>query len=98
MDSSASSAPGIALPAPPEDPLGIALLLAFIGGYLDAYTWIVHGVMANAQTANLVLLRVHGTTGRWEEAWPFVTPMLAFAAGIVLLLCERKQTRDWRLR
>jgi hypothetical protein len=25
-------------------------LLAFAGGYVDAYTWIIHGVMANAET------------------------------------------------
>ena len=30
----------------------VALLLAFAGGYIDACTWIIHGVMANAQTAN----------------------------------------------
>ena len=43
-----------------DETVQISLLLAFAGGYLDAYTWIVHGVMANAQTANLVLLWVHG--------------------------------------
>ena len=30
----------------------VALLLAFAGGYIDVDTWIIHGVMANAQTAN----------------------------------------------
>ncbi len=44
--------------------MSVALLLAFAGGYLDAYTWIIHGVMANAQTANLVLLWVHGTAAQ----------------------------------
>jgi hypothetical protein len=34
-----------------DETVQISLLLAFAGGYLDAYTWIVHGVMANAQTA-----------------------------------------------
>ena len=42
-----------------DETVQIALLLVFAGGYLDAYTWIIHGVMANAQTANLVLLWVH---------------------------------------
>ncbi|SPP93402.1 protein of unknown function [Bradyrhizobium vignae] len=36
-----------------DETVGIVLLLAFAGGYIDAYTWIIHGVMANAQTANL---------------------------------------------
>ncbi len=37
----------------------IASLLALTGGYLDAYTWIVHRAFANAQTANLVFLWVY---------------------------------------
>ena len=37
-----------------EETLPAALLLAFAGGYLDTYTWITHGILANAQTANLV--------------------------------------------
>src|SRR5512139_2981954 len=39
-----------------EETVPVALLLALAGGYLDLYTWIIHGVMENAQTANLVLL------------------------------------------
>lgn len=73
-----------------EETLEIALLLAFAGGYLDAYTWIIHGVMANAQTANLVLLWVHGTSGRWQEALHFAPPMLAFAVGVVIASLLRR--------
>jgi uncharacterized membrane protein YoaK (UPF0700 family) len=61
----------------------IALLLASTGGYLDAYTWIIHGVMANAQTANLVLLWVHGSAGNWADAFHFVPPLIAFAVGVI---------------
>lgn len=67
-----------------DETVPTALLLAFVGGYLDAYTWIIHGVMANAQTANLVLLWVYASTGNWDEALHFVPPIIAFAAGIVL--------------
>jgi uncharacterized membrane protein YoaK (UPF0700 family) len=67
-----------------DETVPVALLLAFTGGYLDAYTWIVHGVMANAQTANLVLLWVHGSVGDWAKALHFVPPILAFAVGIVV--------------
>src|SRR5258706_7564183 len=77
-----------------EETLQIALLLAFSGGYLDAYTWIVHGVVANAQTANLVLLWVHGTAGQWEEALHFVAPMLAFAVGIVIASLLRRMAEN----
>jgi len=67
-----------------EETVLVALLLAFAGGYLDAYTWIIHGVMANAQTANLVFLWVYGMEGDWAKALHFVPPMLAFAVGIVI--------------
>ena len=35
--------------------------------YLDADAWIIHGMMASARGANLVLLRIHGTAGRERE-------------------------------
>lgn len=69
---------------PREETLLIACLLALTGGYLEAYTWIVHRVFANAQTANLVFLWVYMTTGEWKEADRFVLPLLAFVVGVVL--------------
>ena len=77
-----------------DETVQVALLLAFAGGYLDAYTWIIHGVMANAQTANLVLLWVYGTAGEWARAFHFVPPMLAFAVGIVMAACLRRATGE----
>src|SRR2546421_1630829 len=67
-------------------------LLAFAGGYIDAYTWIIHGVMANAQTANLVLLWVYGSIGDWTKALHFVPPILAFGAGILVAAWLRRAT------
>jgi uncharacterized membrane protein YoaK (UPF0700 family) len=77
-----------------EETRQTALVLAFTGGYLDAYTWIVHGVMANTQTANLVLLWVEGAAGRWDEAMHFVPPMLAFAVGIATSVWLRRLAED----
>src|SRR5438309_7353266 len=68
----------------------ISLLLAFAGGYLDAYTWIVHGVMANAQTANLVLLWVYGTAGEWTRALHFAPPIAAFMVGVIVAAWLRR--------
>ena len=68
-------------------------MLAFTGGYLDAYTWITHGVMANTQTANLVLLWVEGAVGRSDEC-SFVPPMLAFAVGIATSVWLRHLAED----
>jgi uncharacterized membrane protein YoaK (UPF0700 family) len=67
-----------------DETVSIALLLAFDGGYLDPHTWIIHGVMANAQTANLVVLGLHGTAGT----------VLAFAVGIVIAAWLRRATGE----
>src|SRR5260370_35781263 len=75
-----------------DETVQIALLLAFAGGYLDAYTWIVHGVMANAQTANLVLLWVYGTVGGRERAFQFIPPIAAFLVGGVIAAWLRRPT------
>ncbi|WP_456653977.1 YoaK family protein [Bradyrhizobium lupini] len=75
-----------------DETVPIALLLAFAGGYIDAFTWIIHGVMANAQTANLVLLWVYGSIGNWTKALHFVPPILAFAAGILVAAWLRRAT------
>ena len=73
-----------------DETVQVALLLALAGGYLDAYTWIVHGVMANAQTANLVLLWVYGSAGNWARALDFVPPLIAFAAGVLIAAWLRR--------
>ncbi|MBW7973904.1 YoaK family protein [Bradyrhizobium sp. BR 10289] len=73
-----------------DETITVALLLAFAGGCLDAYTWIVHGVMANAQTANLVFLWVYGVAGDWVRALHFVPPIMAFAVGIVVAAWLRR--------
>lgn len=67
-----------------EETLRVALLLGFAGGYLDTYTWIIHGVLANAQTANLVFLWVNATAGRWQQAFHFVPSLFAFFVGVVI--------------
>lgn len=77
-----------------DETVQVALLLAFAGGYIDAYTWIIHGVMANAQTANLVLLWVYGSAANWERALHFVPPILAFAVGIVMAASLRNATGE----
>ena len=69
---------------PRDEALQIAGLLAFVGGYLEAYTWIIHHVFANAQSANLVFLWVYMTSGQWEAATRYIPPLLAFVAGVIL--------------
>ncbi|MGL3107742.1 YoaK family protein [Bradyrhizobium sp. BR 1432] len=73
-----------------DETVEIVLLLAFAGGYIDAYTWIIHGVMANAQTANVIFLWVYAMAGNWAKALHFVPPILAFAIGIVIAAWLRR--------
>jgi len=79
-----------AVPVPREEILPVALLLAFAGGYLDTYTWITHGVLANAQTTNLVFLWVHATAAQWQQAFHFVPPLFAFGVGVVIAAWLRR--------
>jgi uncharacterized membrane protein YoaK (UPF0700 family) len=69
---------------PREEALYIAAMLAFTGGYLETYAWIVHRVFANAQSANLVFLWVYVTSGEWEKAFHYVPPLLAFTGGVIM--------------
>ena len=46
----------------------LGLLLALVGGFLDAYTYVCRGhVFANAQTGNLVLLGIYITNQDWAK-------------------------------
>lgn len=79
-----------------DETVRIVLLLAFAGGHIDAYTWIIHDVMANAQTANLILLWVYATSGDWAQAFHFVLPLFAFAFGIVVAAWLWRATSPYR--
>jgi uncharacterized membrane protein YoaK (UPF0700 family) len=65
--------------------LPVGLLLAGIGGFLDAYTFVgYNGVFANAQTGNVVLLGVDAQAGHWQEALLHIPPIVAFMLGVAL--------------
>jgi uncharacterized membrane protein YoaK (UPF0700 family) len=70
--------------SPRDEAMHIAGLMAFTGGYLEAYAWIVHRVFANAQSANLVFLWVNAIGGEWEKALHYVPSLLAFAIGVIM--------------
>lgn len=63
----------------------LSVLLAFGGGFQDAYTYIVRdGVFANAQTGNVVLMSVNIMEGRWLDGLRYLLPLAAFAAGVFI--------------
>ncbi|MFQ9511368.1 MAG: YoaK family protein [Lachnospiraceae bacterium] len=65
--------------------LFIAVLMAFIGGYLDIYTYLSRGkVFANTQTGNLVLLGYNIAEGNWGKTTYYIFPILFFMFGVAL--------------
>ncbi|MGW4566570.1 YoaK family protein [Streptomyces sp. NPDC004561] len=63
----------------------LGVLLALVGGALDAYTFVSRGgVFANAQTGNVVLLGIEAARGNWAQTLRHVPAVLAFVLGVVL--------------
>lgn len=63
----------------------LGAFLAAVGGYLDAYTYLVRGkVFANAQTGNIVLLGIALANGDFFSAVRYIIPICAFAVGVLL--------------
>lgn len=61
----------------------LSALLAVVGGYLDAYTYIERGnVFANAQTGNIILLGMNLARENWTKALCYIVPILAFVLGV----------------
>ncbi len=76
----------------------MGMLLALVGGYLDAYTYITRdGVFATAQTGNTVLFAVRAASPEYNGALQNVPPFLAFIAG-VLVAEHMKERLDKHLR
>lgn len=58
-------------------------LLCFVGGFLDAYTYLTRGgVFANAQTGNLILLVIGLARGDGVTALRYLFPILVFCLGV----------------
>ncbi|KAA2253825.1 DUF1275 domain-containing protein [Solihabitans fulvus] len=71
-------------PKPTTNSLRLGVLLSLAGGYLDAFTFVGHhGVFANSQTGNMVVLGVSVAGGQWLTAMRHVPPLVAFVLGVV---------------
>ena len=80
---------------PIHERLRTGILLALVGGFLDAYTYILRGgVFANAQTGNLVLLGVSAANGEWQKAVYYIIPVFAFFAGVLVTETIKKHYAD----
>lgn len=70
---------------PVHETLYIGLCLAFVGGFLDAYTYLLRGgVFANAQTGNLVLFGIHLAGGSFPACFLYLVPVAAFLLGVLI--------------
>lgn len=79
----------------------IGAVLAIVGGYLDAYTYIARGgVFANAQTGNIVLLGISIADGNFLKALSYLVPITAFIVGVFVSELFRNISRSshihWR--
>ena len=65
---------------------GVGALLAFSGGFLDAYTYISRdGVFANAQTGNIVLFGLNLSEGNFLRALTYLIPIVSFMLGVLVV-------------
>jgi uncharacterized membrane protein YoaK (UPF0700 family) len=77
----------------------LGMLLALVGGFLDAYTFVCRGgVFANAQTGNLVFIGVQVYAGHFVQALLTTVPIFAFILGVFLaeIIKERWSTTSVR--
>ncbi|MGJ7910136.1 YoaK family protein [Neobacillus sp. LXY-1] len=73
------------IPSLSSNSIYLGVLLAVVGGFLDAYTFISRdGVFANAQTGNMVLLAVKAANKDIRGALFIIPPILAFVLGVLV--------------
>lgn len=75
----------ISIQTPMHETIGVGMLLALVGGFLDAYTYLFRGgVFANAQTGNMVLMAISGAKGEFGRMGYYLLPVLAFFLGVLV--------------
>lgn len=78
-----------------HETLRIGVLLAFVGGFLDVYTYMLWGgVFANAQTGNIVLMAVHLAKGNFRTTIVYIVPIVAYFIGVVLTELIKNSFKD----
>ncbi len=68
-----------------------AASLAIVGGFLETYTFLLHGhVFANAQTGNIALCGMAIAEANWTRALKYAIPVISFVLGV----CTVEWIRD----
>lgn len=82
---------------PVQEMLEVGVCLALVGGFLDAYTFYLHGgVFCNAQTGNLILMCLSLTEGDLARALSYLIPILAFIAGTACAVRMKLRFTRWQ--
>lgn len=72
-------------PKPVEEKLICALLVCFISGFLDSYTYVLFDqIFANTQTGNLIFFAIHLVEGDYMDAIYRLAPILSFSLAIFI--------------
>lgn len=83
-----------------SESLKIAILLALVGGFLDAYTYCCRDqVFANAQTGNIVKLGMTLAKGEYIGTIRYLIPIMAFSLGVLVAMYIRNNNGSklhWR--
>ena len=80
----------------------VGLLLTFIGGMVDSYTYIRYEAFASAQTGNLILAIIQAYERQWNMVGKKLLSTLFFFIGILLAkfmidYFRRRELHFWRL-
>lgn len=68
-----------------HDNILIGVCLSMVGGFLDAYSYLLKGkVFANAQTGNVVLLFISAANRELHKSLKYILPIATFALGIFI--------------
>ena len=88
--------------SPFEKPIFL-VMMTFIGGYVNAYTYITRNkILANMHTANMSKFGISIALGEWKNALSFFIPMLAcilgatFSGYVKYIITKNKYKSDWR--
>lgn len=79
----------------------IAISLAFSGGFMNAYTYLMRGgVFANAETGNVIFMGLHLMNKDYHRAMEFFIPICSFSFGILCAAFIRSKFQEakfhWR--
>ena len=76
-----------------SESLRLGILLAIVGGFLDAYTFICRGgVFANAETGNIVLVALGITNRNYKNVFMAALPIFAFVVGVIVTEIIRERS------